>query len=86
MHAKHSPIDKIISIIPADIINLLFMPDEQPTPHDILQTPTAHLETTQISDQPHLKQLTEQCIIEPGHTNTLKDRKHSCSNDRSTLL
>ena len=66
--AKHTLIGKIITTIPADILNLLLMPDEQPTQYDILQKLTIQLDTTNASDHICLKQLAEQCQIEEGQT------------------
>lgn len=66
MHAKHTLNGKITSTVPTDIIDLLLMPDEQLTPHEILQNIKAYLDTTNIIDQLYLKKLFEQCNIKPG--------------------
>ena len=65
---KHIMQGKILSSVPADILNLLLTPSDDPTPHKLLSLITEHLDNSNSSDHKYLKQEAEQCFFEPGMT------------------
>ena len=58
---------KLITSIP-QIANLIFTPTSDPTPYDLIQAFTSHLDTTNASDHKYLKQLAEQAHYLPDMT------------------
>ena len=65
---KHYLLGKIITSIPPEIANLTLTPTSDPTPYDLIQSVTAHLDTTNASDHKYLKQLAEQAHYQPDMT------------------
>ena len=65
---KNLLLGKLITSIPPQIANLILTPTSDPTPYDLIQAITSHLDTTNASDHKYLKQLAEQAHYLPDMT------------------
>ena len=62
------PTWQVNHVNPPQIANLILTPTSDPTPYDLIQAVTSHLDTTNASDHKYLKQLAEQAHYLPDMT------------------
>ena len=81
---KNYVLGNLITSIPPEIANLILTPKSDPTPFDLIQSVTSHLDTTNASDHKYLKQLAEQAHFKS--TMTLEDYINAHEKIRTKMI